>query len=108
MGKELEPKTGAGTAPDVYRDRFAARRAETEPAQVEPSWYQPVQLTERPEWTELRPPYNPDSKMEQVWSAWLTPLRFLALGFLWVTFAWYRTAVALGSIFAVYVLIFSK
>lgn len=105
MGKDLEPKGTDQGAVNAFRDRFAERRAEMEPAAVEP-WFQPVQLTERPEWLELRPPYNPDSKVEQAWSAWLTPFRFLALGFLWLTFAWYRTALALVSTVAFYVLIF--
>lgn len=97
MSDELERTENA---PDAarYADMFQKRRAELEPYQDAAPWYAGPALTERPEWTELRPPYHPDSELEHTWSVVLTPLRAIALGLLWLTYAWYRFAIALGAV----------
>jgi hypothetical protein len=66
-----------------------------------PDWFQVPELTTRPEWTMARPPYREDSGMERVWSVVLTPVRAIALMFLWMTYQWWRTALVLGTIVGV-------
>lgn len=83
MAAEMEPYKGA--VPD-YTDA------------VMPPWFQVPEVTTRPEWTELRPPYREDSELEHYWSNIMMPLRALALGFLWISYSWYRAALFLGTI----------
>lgn len=71
-------------------------------------WYMAPEMTSRPEWTELRVPYREDSKLERRWSLWLMPFRALALGFLWVTYQWYRTAFFLGTVLLVCVVFVAR
>jgi hypothetical protein len=80
--------------------------------EIEPSpngftpWEPQVIVTERPDWTELRPPYHPDSAIEVFWSNWLTPMRGVALGFLWITFTWLRSAIFVSVIIALLMILF--
>lgn len=63
-----------------------------------PPWFQAPELTTRPEWTELRPPYREESDLERRWSAIMMPFRAMALAFLWVSYTWYRAAFALATV----------
>lgn len=65
-------------------------------------WFQAPEITTRPEWTELRVPYREDSTLERRWSACVLPLRFLALGFLWVTYSPYRFGIFLATVMLIW------
>jgi hypothetical protein len=67
------------------------------PYQV-PEWYTEPGTAQRAEWLDLRPPYHPDSGLEHAWSTLLLVPRAMALVFLWLTFHWWRTALALGTV----------
>jgi hypothetical protein len=45
----------------------------------------PPVVVDRPEWLELRPPHNIDSKWEHNFSTAMVPVRAAALGILWLT-----------------------
>lgn len=61
-------------------------------------WFQGPEMTARPEWTELRVPYREDSTLERRWSNVVLPFRFLALGFLWITYSPYRFGIFLAFV----------
>lgn len=84
----------------MAREVMRYSRTKMEPvepvAPIAPDWFQMPEITMRPDWTEVRPPYRADSTMERAWSTALVPLRAIALLFLWITFQWWRAALALG------------
>lgn len=93
MAHELEPiKSVEPSAPD---------------ADV-PAWYTPPVLTDMPEWLELRPPYRPDSKVEQRWSVAVMPLRAVALSFLWITYRWHRAALGGATVLLIYIVFLTR
>lgn len=93
MAHELEPVKG--TAPDVPEPGMAP-------------WFQAPELTMRPEWTELRPPYREDSNLERRWSVALMVPRALALGFLWITWTWWRTGIFLATILLILIVFLAR
>ena len=61
-------------------------------------WFQAPEMTARPEWTELRAPYREDNDLERKWSVIVLPVRFLALGTLWITFSVYRFGIFIAFV----------
>lgn len=56
--------------------------------------YVPMQSHGRydaPDYVDLRPPA--ESELQEWWSKIVVPFRAFALGFLWLTFAWWRFAI---------------
>jgi len=80
MTQELEPIDEQGKYPDVPPDV--------------PGWYMPSVVVEPPEWTVVRPPFDPNSQLEKIWSDCLYLPRLIAVGFLWITLAWWRSGIA--------------
>lgn len=52
----------------------------------------PVQHIEHREWSVIRPPDT--GKVQAQWSKLITPVRALAIGFLFLTLYWWRFAIA--------------
>lgn len=81
MAHEIEPQERATPVPGT----------EVAPYQggVVPQWYAPDQITVRPAWTDLHVPYrqSADGSMTggKIYHHIITPLRAMALGFLWAT-----------------------
>ncbi len=93
MAHDLEPIKGS--VPDVPDAALAP-------------WFQPPEMTNAPEWITVRPPYRDDSKVERYWSVALMPLRALALGFLFITFKWWYTAIFMGTILLIIVVFVAR
>jgi len=92
--QEMEPYRGSGVpdVPDAYM----------------PPWYQAPEITTRPEWTELRPPYREESDIERRWSTVMMVPRAMALGFLWITYTWYRTALLLVTVALIWIVFVAR
>lgn len=104
MSDELEPTENV---PVVMVPPVPARRGTVAPAPKMTSKSSNADLTLRPEWTDMSPPYREESDVEMYWSRFTTPLRALALSFLWVTYTWYRFAAfatALGLTYFVFII----
>jgi hypothetical protein len=97
MAHEMEPVKGASAVPVV--------RTADDALDVPTPWYpQTPVISDRPEWLEARPPFNPESDLERYWSNVMYPIRCAALAFMWLTYAWYRFAIAAGSVFLLVIL----
>lgn len=96
MAHDMEPADKTAR----YAEQFAARKELVPHDPDVPAVFQPVQLTERPEWTELRPPYHPDRDVERTWSTAVLPVRAVCLFLLWTTYTWYRFAIVVGTLVA--------
>lgn len=59
-----------------------------------------LKMPDRAEWLNLRPPFDPDSNAQERWSAAVMPVRAVCLAILWVTVNWWRSAIAVGTIVA--------
>lgn len=78
-------------------------------ADVAPYGYQPqYPMTDRPSWLELRPPYNPDSKLETNFSRAATPVRFLCIAILFSTDNVYKFLMVYGTILVIVLLIVAR
>jgi hypothetical protein len=61
-------------------------------------------MTHSHEWAVTVPPYDPQSPVELWWSRVMRWPRRLAVGFLYVTLTWRRSAVLVGVALAVYLI----
>jgi hypothetical protein len=75
-----------------------------------PAWYPESgdPISDRPEWLEARPPFNPDSRIEVVWSNVMTPIRSGTLAFMWLTYKWYRAGIVVAGMALLIVLIVQR
>ena len=68
------------------------------PDVYQPQWNVPVELTERPDWTLLRPPVHPDDVIGQRFAVAVLPLRLLALAVLFATRSWVTFLACTGTL----------
>lgn len=68
-----------------------------------PDWFGTgTYQNEVPDWHVVRPPDT--GKVQTQWAKVVMPFRAMAVGFLWLTLYWYRTALALGAVSALVIL----
>lgn len=62
-----------------------------------------TQSFEVPDYVSLRPPET--GGLQDGWSKIMTPFRFVALSFLWITFYWWRTALLVAVVLMIVTLL---
>lgn len=61
-----------------------------------------------PDWLTSRPPFDPNSKVQKVWSDVMVWPRRLVLGFLWLTYYWWRCALFGATVALIILVVVSK
>jgi hypothetical protein len=77
---------------------------EDEIREVVPLTYQHDEILP-PDWTAARPPYRPDSAAEKIWSDVMVWPRRIVLAGLWLTYHWWRAALAMATVFLIWLVL---
>lgn len=93
MAKDLIPFSGGAERPE-WGDGY--------------EYASPYPMTDRPEFLEMRPRYNPESRIERTWSLVVTPFRGAALLFLWLTDSVYKFALIVCTFGVLIALVLSQ
>lgn len=64
---------------------------------IRPDWQGATPVSHVPEWYDIRVPYLETSNWQQMYSLVMIVPRCAALGFLWVTYQWWRLAITVGT-----------
>ena len=100
MSRDIEPRADVDAQAPIRHTTRGTVTPYHGDDDVDPmSYHVPPTHYEAWEWVSLRPVEY--TKIDEVWSKWITPLRAPALAWLWITYRWHRVAILLATIAAV-------
>lgn len=68
-------------------------------------WRASEPMEAEPDWMVARPPYNPESAIDKLWSDIMVwPRRGMRL-FMWLTLYWWRSAMAVGTLLLIWLVV---